>query len=736
MELNKSLESLFRAGTSSGLTDGQLLDRFVACRGHDAEAAFEVLVDRHGAMVLRVCRQMLGGQEDAEDAAQATFLVLARRAAAISRGEPLGCWLHGVARRVAANVRVATRRRQAHERRGGEMRIAGHVVEADTEAIENHEVWATLHDELGSLPRSFREPLILYYLDGLTQEQAAAQLRCPLGTIQSRLARGRAKLKARLEKRGVNLSAAIAGGNHVSLQSLPTSHDWAKTTVQLAMQFAQGQGPAVAGAAAVAVRLADEVVRGLGFARMKGAVAKILCVGVLVSSAAVWAIHERNPNALPVALNVEAAATKVRPQLAQEKARPERGTRKIRGIVRDEQGRPAAGAWIGRGIRFESRAGREEAAMIPLDRKRSAANRTDAQGQFSIEARLSPWRGDEIRFASPDFSQQALAVLHDDDPNAPLEITLSPVRRVSARVIANAQVRGFEDIEWRLFALEPPAGNLLHPTAIGATDWVAWDWSLPGNAAAKGAGDELRRFELNVPHGTYTINVFSDALDRALVLDLPGGNGPLELPDIELEPRAWFRMLGKQAAEIEAVDLDGKPAKLADLRGKVVVLVFWSTVGEQMSHLIARLASIQKRFADQPLAILAVHDSSILSRAELRDGLGALHKQTESAIPIRFLLDRPPAVRAVGTTWVEFGAGQTADLYGNRTNDTALVIARNGNLVFVTGHSCHDDRLFAIGMDRRFVVSEEFSADEPRLKTEWQFGSLYVALEKQFGLPR
>ena len=143
--------------------------------------------------------------------------------------------------------------------------------------------------------------------------------------------------------------------------------------------------------------------------------------------------------------------------------------------------------------------------------------------------------------------------------------------------------------------------------------------------------------------------------------------------------------------------------------------------------MIARLASIQKRFAGKPLAILALHDSSLSSRTELRDALGPLRNQTAGAIPIRFLLDRAPAVRAVGTSWVEFGSGRTAEIYGNRANETMCVIARDGNLVFVTGHSCHQDRLFAIAKDRHFGLSDEFNPDEPELKTEWQVGSLLTA---------
>ena len=111
------------------------------------------------------------------------------------------------------------------------------------------------------LPQSFRDPLILCYLDGLTQEQAAAQLRCPLGTVQSRLARGRAKLKTRLEKRGVGLSAIFAGANHLASQTCPAPQAWAEATVRLAMQFTQANGPAITAARTASVVLAEEAVR-------------------------------------------------------------------------------------------------------------------------------------------------------------------------------------------------------------------------------------------------------------------------------------------------------------------------------------------------------------------------------------------------------------------------------------------------------------------------------------------
>ena len=181
MQLSRQIETLFGTGKASGLTDGQLLDWFAQRRDEMAEAAFAVLVDRHGAMVLRVCRQVLGDEHDARDASQATFLVLARKSGSIGRRESVGCWLHGV--RDAGRGQGRPRAR-AHERRGGAMAALRQIEEAPT-TQEDRERWSALHEELGRLPVTFRAPLVLCYLEGLTQEQAAAQLRTPLGTIRA-----------------------------------------------------------------------------------------------------------------------------------------------------------------------------------------------------------------------------------------------------------------------------------------------------------------------------------------------------------------------------------------------------------------------------------------------------------------------------------------------------------------------------------------------------------------------
>jgi RNA polymerase sigma factor (sigma-70 family) len=172
-------------------TDGELLQRFTQTRDG---GAFEALVLRHGPMVLAVCRRVLGHTQDAEDAFQGTFLVLARRAAPIARPELLGNWLYGVAYRTACKARLATARRCQRERM-----LAALELSAPPETA-SPELRTLLHEELEQLPARYRAPLVLCYLEGLTNQEAARRLGWPAGSISYRLARGRQMLHHRLVK--------------------------------------------------------------------------------------------------------------------------------------------------------------------------------------------------------------------------------------------------------------------------------------------------------------------------------------------------------------------------------------------------------------------------------------------------------------------------------------------------------------------------------------------------------
>ena len=201
---------LLGGGSVASLGAGQLLERFADSRD---EAAFEALVSRHGPMVLGTCRRMLSDPHDVDDAFQATFLVLARKAGSIRDADRLGPWLHGVARRVATRSRALSARRRSRERPG----VEDQAIEPP-DALEGFEHRAAIDEELARLPEKYRAPLVLCYLEGLTHDEAAEHLRWPVGTVRSRLAGGRDRLRDRLTRRGLAPNAAVpAILTHVSI---------------------------------------------------------------------------------------------------------------------------------------------------------------------------------------------------------------------------------------------------------------------------------------------------------------------------------------------------------------------------------------------------------------------------------------------------------------------------------------------------------------------------------------
>jgi RNA polymerase sigma factor (sigma-70 family) len=187
----------------TGATDRQLLDHFV----HDQDSrAFQSLVVRHGTAVHRVCHAVLKDPHEAEDAFQATFLVLARRAPDIQDPETLRAWLRGVAYRIAVRARRRVARRRENERTLAEMSWAEPVAAPVEATLELREL---VEDELNRLPDDYRQAIVLCYLDGLTHQEAARRLNWPVGTVKVRLVRGRRMLRERLNRRGIALGAAL-----------------------------------------------------------------------------------------------------------------------------------------------------------------------------------------------------------------------------------------------------------------------------------------------------------------------------------------------------------------------------------------------------------------------------------------------------------------------------------------------------------------------------------------------
>jgi RNA polymerase sigma factor (sigma-70 family) len=259
---------------AEGLSDSQLLQRFVA---HRDQTAFEALVQRHGPMVLGVCRRQLLDAHAADDAFQATFLVLVRKAATIDRPELLGNWLYGVAFRVAVKARANAARRSAHERQAATMPKTEPAPDTDTRELRE-----ILDDELSRLPEKYRAPLVLCYLEGKTNEEAAQLIGCPLGSMSWRLARGRDLLRRRLSGRSLAFPAVLVVplvGQTAASAAVPI------TLLNATMKTAMiGAGEAAGAIPASVAVLADEVLQAMGGAKLKALGVALLALIFLLTA--------------------------------------------------------------------------------------------------------------------------------------------------------------------------------------------------------------------------------------------------------------------------------------------------------------------------------------------------------------------------------------------------------------------------------------------------------------------
>jgi RNA polymerase sigma factor (sigma-70 family) len=294
------LLTLFELGPLGGLTDGQLLEQFTTRPPGAAEAAFEALVERHGPMVLRVCRGVLADSHDVQDAFQATFLVLVRKARGLWVEDSLGPWLHQVAYRTAACSRSDAARRRKHERRAAGLRESIAVDEGPEAALDRERV---LHEEIARLPDRYRVPLVLCFLEGQTQEEVARKLRWPIGTVKSRLARAREQLRGRLNRRGFG---GVSPRAEASRATIPAA--LVGSTARVAREFSTYR--AIAGVVpASQVVLAEGVIKVMLLRKLIVACAALLVCGGLATGLGVWAQTPKAPEEAPKA----GGATKPKP---------------------------------------------------------------------------------------------------------------------------------------------------------------------------------------------------------------------------------------------------------------------------------------------------------------------------------------------------------------------------------------------------------------------------------------
>jgi RNA polymerase sigma factor (sigma-70 family) len=371
----RHLRDLVAAEHTVQLPDRQLLERF---RSQGEEAAFETLVRRHGPLVLGLCRRLLHNEHDAEDAFQATFTVLARKADLAGRRGSVGGWLYQVAYRAAVKARHRAASRQKHERQAG-----GRASPDPLAEVTGRELLAALDEELQRLPEHLRTPLVLCYLQGRTRDEAAGQLGWSLGTLKRRLEQGREVLRGRLARRGLTLPAALlATGLAEGSAAVPPL--LAVATVKTASRAAVGGVPLGP--------LAEAVLKSVNPIKVKGAAACLAAAAALALAIGLLAAGQQSAQtkAVPPAASAPAKQPGNRAAPAPGAAQPKEGRQDntITGRVSDAAGKALAGARVAV-VAWPRNSDRGGDLTSKPPRELGQA-RTDAEGLFRLTVPPTP----------------------------------------------------------------------------------------------------------------------------------------------------------------------------------------------------------------------------------------------------------------------------------------------------------------------------------------------------------
>jgi RNA polymerase sigma factor (sigma-70 family) len=372
------LRGLIRSEAEGAPTDAQLLGRFAALR---EEESFAALVQRHGGLVLGVCRRVLADEHEAEDAFQATFLVLARKAGSIRKQASVGSWLYGVAYRIAAKARAQAARRRVREQEVEPMTGADPLAE-----LVWRELRPVIDEELSRLPDKYRHPVVLCYLENKTNAEAARQLGWTKGTVSGRLARARELLRARLRRRGLALSAGVltAALAENAMAWVPASLGVA--TVKAAALVAAGQSAAGVVSASVAA-MAEGVLKAMLFTKLKVAAFVVLTLAVLGAGTAFYG-HQALAGRNPVGRGKDKAKP---PKASTEQARLE-GTWRV--VSLEEEGKEAPAKMLQKAQVVI----KGNKIVLDLKFKRTACS-------FTVDAKARPPRIDLTPANGPDAGQ-------------------------------------------------------------------------------------------------------------------------------------------------------------------------------------------------------------------------------------------------------------------------------------------------------------------------------------------
>jgi RNA polymerase sigma factor (sigma-70 family) len=622
----RDLRALLEGRSLVSLSDGELLDRFARGRGDSlAESAFSALVARHGPMVWGTCRRILRDPHAAEDAFQATFLILVKKAGSVKVEDSLGRWLHGV------GVRVALRARADRARSGRD--LAG--IDPAISPIVPDDLKAVIDEEVERLPKRYRLVVVLCHLEGLTRESAATRLRCPVGTVNSRLSRASEILRTRLTRRGL---APASGGFALWLSGTEVS---ASVPIRLigttvAASMAQASGLSLAGVVPVGVAfLLQQTLRRMGMMTLM----KTLAIGsMVVGLTAFGLVSTGQEPAKQVPANGKDAAGAKPPAVVEPAKKP--SLAEAAAAVKAEW---EAGVKVWQEAYAKAKTKAEQDATYEKFYPNEVIYFAKALDLGDVDPRnvgaRDAWlwvveegmRNDDSLGARSALIRKAVEGLlgyHFDDPlvaRTVLKIDNGPSRNRSMltrglydkavnheakglATLALAQYLTVEALDVEQAHDNPIQPNIkfLVPDEQGRMKtqdcpprYSEVDWERLKSMDHKAMRRESEQLYQRV------IAEFADVPFNPVHYEkdkLVKNPHPMSLADhakgkIDL-------VAGKPCPEIEGVDLDGKPLKLSDFKGKLVAVVFWHSTwpGE-----VAQQKALVERLKGKPFILLGVN---------------------------------------------------------------------------------------------------------------------------------
>jgi RNA polymerase sigma factor (sigma-70 family) len=694
---DRSFRILFVEGSIAVRSDADLIRLFLSAHGEAAEAAFEALIARHGPMVLGVCRRILGDEHAAQDAFQTVFLILARKARSVQVDDSLGRWLHGVTRRVARRAKVMGRRE-----------IPAPVAPKDrdddpmAEAVRA-EARHLVGLEVARLPRKFREAVDLFHIDGLTHDETAEALGLPVGTVRSRLSRARDLLRSRLVRRGLAPGALASWlGSRPAAAGVPGA--LLETTLRNAV------GGASAAISPTVLALVEHTIRSLSMMKVIAAGAALVALGCLTTGAAmlVRAGDEPSKTSEPAKAMVT----------AREPARPASLEEQFRRIVAEfDEARERAGRAESEGkteferwkIRVKESPEESDYARRIIDLA-AAHPREKASRDALIWVLDKPYRADANAYGD-EFSRAVnlLVKYHADDPEvARVGLDLNNVlsRRRDAfleGIYANAEgreARGLARLALAKYLEKKAEFVRAYRAQTGRSLQSSWTYDDQGKLAERTTpldneaegyrvhtrmldpdfvrGESERLYEeviadyADVPY----IPTYYRSLERK-VRETPSATiadpkKKQEMIDVEryfatvklstLGQVAAGRLddmrnlsVGKVAPDFEGEGADGKPLKLSDYRGKVVVMVFWFSTCNPCLLAIPPERELAVKMKGRPFTLLGI----------VTDGRGEAAREV---------------IESEGMTWpnVLVGGEKITDRYHITANPAYVVVDADG----------------------------------------------------------